>query len=258
MPGVTLISFFEIVQFLGTSLAVYRLVETGLFRRYRWFFAYLVFRLPVIPCVLFLDKKSDAYFYFWIFITPVSWALYILVFRELYGLILVRHRGIQTLGRWAMYLGIATSITLSVLSLIPRFTVATPQKSRIIGYFYAIDRGVVLSLSILLLVMLLLLSQYLSVLSRNLVAHAVLFAVLFLSDTIGSILRSVFGVQQFPAIETPRMGVWAACSMAWFFVLSRKGEMARDVLPSLGQKHEKRVLSQLDALNAALLNVGRK
>src|SRR5436190_14809854 len=101
MPRATLISFFQLVfqlvQLLGVCLAIYKLLATGIYRRYPFFFAYLLYRLPVLVCFPFLDTKSFLYFYFWVVTTPLSWVFFILVVRELYGLVLARHRGLYTL-----------------------------------------------------------------------------------------------------------------------------------------------------------------
>src|SRR5882672_11013929 len=100
MPNVSLASLFELIQLAAVGLALFRLVSLHSIRKYQFFFAYLLFRIPATLCTIVLSLTSSTYFYFWIWTTPMNWLLHILVVRELYGLILARHRGIYTLGRW--------------------------------------------------------------------------------------------------------------------------------------------------------------
>ena len=105
MPSHALVLFFEWVSLLGAGLTALKLFSSGLYRRYRFFFVYLVSLVPYGICLLVLDVHSGLYQKFWTVTTPLFWLLYVLVVFELCGLILERHKGLYTLGRWAMYLG---------------------------------------------------------------------------------------------------------------------------------------------------------
>ena len=85
--------------------------------------------------VLPKHSRSTVYFFIWEATQPVGWLFYVAMVFELYRLILARHKGLYTLGRWAMYAGIAISVTLSALALLPRITPAMPQVTKWITYF---------------------------------------------------------------------------------------------------------------------------
>lgn len=263
MPGVALILAIQWVSLLGSLLTAVKLYRSGLYRRYRVFFAYFLLRVPSAGYPLFLDIKSPVYFYIWVFITPLVWMFYVWVVLELCRLVLERHRGLYTLGKWAMCLGMVVSVTLSMLSVLAKFKSAPPQRSKslfpsIIRYFLATDRGITFCLAIFLLLMLLLLSRYPVRLSRNVVLHTTLYTIFFLSNTLSVILLSVFGLHLFTTIDTALMGVSALCILAWLIFLTPKGEEVRVNIPHFAPENERRILLHLDALNSTLLKASRK
>jgi hypothetical protein len=257
MPDHALVRFLQAINLTASALLTIKLYKSGLFRHYPVFFCYFVFRVPNSLWSIFLEMHSNAYFYCWVLTSPIVWTFYILIVRELYGLVLVRHRGIATLGRWAMYAGTAVSVTISILTLLPKFTPSTTQASRIIGYLYATERGVTLCLALLLILMLLFLSRYPVPLGRNVLVHATLYTLFFLGNSLTGLLRSVFGITLYTALDTALMVGVAACIFAWLFLLTPQGERAQVQLPSYNAEHERRFLHHLDALNSTLLKAGR-
>jgi hypothetical protein len=258
MPTPALVLFFEWVSLLSAGLTALKLVKSGLFRRYRFFFIYLVSLVPYGVCLLLLDVNSGSYQKFWTVTTPLFWLLYVLVVFELCGLILEKHKGLYTLGRWAMCLGLAVAVTLSVLSLLPHIAPATPQRSRIMGYILATERGVDFSLAIFILLILFFLSRYPVPLSRNVAVHSVVFSVFFLSNTLAVLLRSVFGLHVNDWVNLFLMGTSSACVVAWLVLLSAKGEEVRVHTLRFGRGDQERILLQLDSLNDTLLKAAHK
>jgi hypothetical protein len=263
MPGAALVLGIQWVSLLGSLLIAAKLYRSGLYRRYRVFFTYFLFRVAngVVP--LLADLKSPVYFYLWVFTEPLIWMFYVWVVLELCRLVLERHRGLYTLGKWAMYAGMAVSVTLSFLSVLAKFKAATPQRSisfhnSIIGYFLAADRGVTFCMAIFVLLMLLLLSRYPVRLSRNIVLHTTLYTIYFMSSTLGVILSSVFGVHLFTKIDLGLRTVSALCILAWLIFLTPKGEEVRVNMPHFTPEDEKRILFHFDALNSTLLKASRR
>src|SRR5579871_1941688 len=101
MPGASLVSVIEWASLVGSLLTAFKLHRTGLYRRYRVFFAYFLFRVANAVFPLLLDRGSPAYFRYWIFSQPVVWVFYVWVVLELCRLVLEKHRGLYTLGKWA-------------------------------------------------------------------------------------------------------------------------------------------------------------
>jgi hypothetical protein len=52
-------------------------------------------------------------------------------------------------------------------------------------------------------------------------------------------------------------GIFSVCILAWFLLLSRKGEEIRVTVARFSPEQEQLILSRLDALNQTLLRVSR-
>jgi hypothetical protein len=263
MDGVALLSYLPAAFVLGSGLTAIKLLKTGLFRKYTAFCASLIVPIPlfvasVLPVSLHLSTNSKHYFYLWEATQPVEWFCYITMVFEIYRLILARHRGLYTVGQWAMYAGLAISVTLSALTLLPRITQASPQGSTWMPYLTAGERGVDCSLAIFLLFMMFLLSWYAVPLSRNVVVHAVVCTVFLLTNALRLVLYNIFGMKNMDELNTAMTAVSCVCILAWFFLLTPGGEEVRIKQPWIGAEREERILSQLDSINAALLKTARK
>jgi hypothetical protein len=256
MSGGLFFLILQVVTLLASALTVWKLWKTGLFRRYRLFFWYFVFRVFNGVWPLLLNVKSAAYLTFYVASIPLNWFFYVGVILELCRLVLERHKGLYTLGRWALSIGLVISVGISVLSLLPH--IKPSQRSKVLAYIMPTDRGLTLCLAIFLLLMLFLVSRYPVPLSLNVVVHTSLYTVFFLSNTLKVILYSVFGVKLYTAIDTALGLVSTACIFCWLYFLSPKGEESRVTMPRFGPEHEQRLLFQLDALNATLLKVSQK
>jgi hypothetical protein len=247
------------VILVSSGLASIKLWRTGLYRRYRALFCYLIDRFLFYLIILFWlsDIRTGAYQKFWAISTPLSWVLSVFLVLELYSLVLEKHKGLSTLGRWLQYAGLTLSVLISGLALLPQIQSGRAQRSGILFYYYAIERGVDFSLLIFLLFILFWLTRYPVPLSRNVLVHSVVYSTLFLSNTLGLLTRVFFGFQLSRSVSTFMMGVFACCTLIWLVFLNEKGEEVRLSVPRFGPEQEQRILSQLDALNSTLLKVSR-
>jgi hypothetical protein len=254
-----IVRILELVAWIGSGLAAIRLGWTGLYRRYRILFAYLIFRFLNLALIIFwfTDNRSPGYQKEWVITQPLWWLLSVLVVLELYSLVLEKYKGLATLGRWFQYAGLAISIGISAATLLPKIQSAQAQQSAVLGYYYAIERGVGCSMLLFLLLMVVWLTRYPVPLSRNVIFHTFVYSIFFLSSTLVALLRSFFGLQLSQQLNTALLGLFAACMLAWFLGLSARGEEIRVSIPRFGPEQEERILRQLDALNSTLLKVSR-
>jgi len=252
-------SVLQGVLLLGSILTAVRLFRTGLYRRYPFFFLYFVLRIPNSLWPLFLDTSSNTYLHVWVFTEPVFVVLYVLMVFELYRLVLEKYEGLYTLGRWAMYLFGTISLGVSALTLIPRIRPTAPQSSKILGYFFAIERGVDFSLAIFLILLLFFLALFPVKLSRNVRVHAIIYPVFFLSNTLALLMRGLFGMQHVDQFNAVFSVVSVAAMIAWLVLLSPEGEEApAHTQVSAGHDFESRALIHLSSLNATMLRVSRQ
>ncbi len=257
MADYTLVRVLQLITWVGIALTVAKLYKTGLRRRYPVFFWYFAFWSVNAVWPFFLSVKSGLYFWLWAFTEPVNWVFYILVVRELCGLVLEKYQGLYTLGRWAIYGGIAVSVVLSTISLLPRVRSATSQW-RTTRYLLAADRGVTLGLAVFLLLMMFLLKGYPVRLNRNVLLHATLYATFFVSNTLDSVLANVLGHQLYVILDVFLMTVSAVCVLTWLFWLNPAGEDVQVPVPAFTRHHEERILYHLGALNDTVLKISRK
>jgi hypothetical protein len=269
MPSAALfISFFQAITILGSALTVLKLLRTGLFRRYRIFFIYFVFRLPSMTLMLVLTNlkglpggsgsSSNLYFYAFYYIEPLMLVFYILVVVELYSLVLERYKGLYTLGRWAMYAAVLISGIISILSLLPKIAPSTPEPSRRLLYEFAAERGIDLALVIFILLIVWFLGRYPVPLSRNVVVHTVIYALFFLSESMALLWRTLLGYQMNTTLNVISTAVSSACAVAWWLMLTARGEEIQVHVPQIRPESEERILEQLELLNATLLRVSKK
>src|ERR1035438_8692700 len=127
MPDTALL--LQTVALLGSGLAAARLVQNGLWRKYPALTLYLAFHTLEAAIPLFLNSKDPFYIKVYVCSQPIIWTFYILMVREIYGLALASHRGLQTLGKWAMYIATGISVTLSLLSILKKITPKVPELS---------------------------------------------------------------------------------------------------------------------------------
>jgi hypothetical protein len=258
MPSTTLIKIFSAASALGCLMSVARFSLSGLSRRYPAFTCFFAFLVVDSSFPVLLSQDSDLYFYVWIVAEPVLRVFCVFGVLELYRLMLERYKGLYSLGRWVMYGASIVSVAVSVLMLLPRITPALPQRSVYLGYVYAFNRGVDFSLTVFILLILLFLSQYPVVLSRNLVVHASLYSIYFLCSGTYSFVHRVVWNHSAPVLDTAFAGIVAACTIAWFFLLTPKGEEVKASRIRFSPEYEARVLEKLDALNQVLLKSARR
>jgi hypothetical protein len=267
MPSAALfISIFQVVTILGSALTVLKLLTSGLYRRYRIFFAYFLFRIPYMTSSLVLQNlkglaggdgiRSNLYFYLFVYSEPLLMLAYILVVVELYSLVLERYRGLYTLGRWAMYGAVVISGTISVLTLLPKLAAAMPEPSKRVMYEVAAERGIDLALVIFILLIIWFLAKYPVPLSKNVVVHTCIYSIFFLSDALGLLWRTLLGFHVTLVFNLVTTAISSACALAWWLLLSAKGEEIKIHVP-VRPVSEERILEQLDLLNATLLKVSR-
>lgn len=255
MSGVAL--YLDIIPLVAAALTALRLIFSGLHRRYPVFLVFLLFLIFGWTVPLFLDIRSQAYEYVWVIVTPLQWIFYVLLVLELYRIILQKHQGLYTLGRWVLYGSICVSAMISALALLPRIRTAKPQASDVLPYLFAGERAVDFSLAILIVLLFLFLSRFPIPLNRNIITHAVLYTVYFLSTTAWVFVRTLFGLQLMDTMNLILAGMVAACMVFWLILLSPQGEEVPASFPHFGAEHEEEVLRQLESLNTALLKIAK-
>jgi hypothetical protein len=250
--------FLWLTSIFLTLTLVVRLWREGLHRIYLCFFVYLLASLAQSLLVLPLEPNSKPYAVLYFATQPLIWLLFILIVLELYSLVLRNHPGIATVGRWTLSVALGFSIVISLVTLLPDVQKATGPGAVLICYT-VIERGVLSSLVVFLLVITGFLLWYPLPLSRNVILHVLVYCCYFLSSTTALFVRNITGLALTRTVSTVLIGIANACLAVWIVFLSRAGERKTVVVGhqwSTGE--EDRLVQQLDSINAALLKVARK
>jgi hypothetical protein len=259
MPSAGLGFYLQVFSLLGSALLAIKLFKIGLWRKYRVFFWFsCVSFVDSLWPLLYTDTSSLRYLHIWMLTQPVLWIFHILLVAELYRLILEGHRGIYSLGRWAMYGAVVIAICISILTLLPKFTPRTQQQSRYLFLEFATNRGIDFALAIFLLLILLFLSRFPIKLSRNVLVHAAVYTIYFFSNTLAVFLRTFFGIVDSANTSLLYVGGSCACLVAWLIFLTPSGETVKANFHTISPQREKNALRQLESLNATLLKVSGK
>lgn len=257
-PYAVLIPALRWLTLAGLAFTCIRLVQFRLHRRYRAFFAFLLFSVLRSGTLVALDVRGDAYMKVWAVTEPIRWIVCILLVLEICSLILQGHRGIYTMGQWALSGAFAVALLSAAASLLPGSGGAF-DTSRVLGFLLLADRGVMFSLVVFLLLILWFLSRYPIVLSRNVLLHAILYSTYFISNSLAALVRSTLGKEFSQPTNALLMAATAACALGWGFLLTPAGEkVTRKFRPAWAAGDERRLIEQLDSLNATLLRISRK
>jgi hypothetical protein len=257
MPSAALYNFLQGLLVLGSAATAAKLFTSGLYKKYPFFFAYFVFRVPNGIWPLLFNLRSDAYFYAYMCTLPIVITFYVLLVLELYRLVLAPYKGLQSVGRWAMSASLVGAVTISILTLIPKFTPTMPQRSKMVGVVLFTERGVSTALALFIILLLALLSRYPIHLRRNVRIHAVIYSIFFLSGGAVLLSRAVLGLKAADAINMGNIVVNLGCVFSWLVLLSPAGEEIAARKP-VASEHERRLMLQLEGLNTALLRVSRQ
>ena len=246
------------LNLLASAFVVWRLYSLGLQKTYHFFFAGMA--LAVIrTAVLFpLGPRTKIYYQVWVATQPLLWLSYLLIVSELYFLTLRHYRGIYSLGRWFFFGAVSTAAIISALTVLPTIA-AAPVRYPMTYYYALIERGIVTSLAIFLLLLLLLVTWFTIPLSRNLLIHCIVYSVFFFANNVISLYRQLGGKDASEFSNISKLTVALGCYYCWAFLLSRSGE-DRTASLHLGRSplEEKRLLGRLEGLNATLLRTARK
>jgi hypothetical protein len=240
------------------TVVVTKMAMSHLHLRYKWFFFYLLVRLGRSVVLTTLDRGTNAYGWFFVATEPVMWVFYVLVILELYALVLKNYPGIRSFGRWVLIGGLAVSAAVSAMSLFVDLSGA-PARYPILLYVNVIQRGVITSLVIFLLVITSFLVWYPVPLARNVVYYCVGFSLYFLSSTMALLIRNITGYTVTRSLSTTLQVVHLACLVFWILALNRRGEHATVVLGRRWRPdHEEKLVAQLNAINQSLLKTAGK
>jgi hypothetical protein len=245
--------FLLALQTAALAGLCFRMWRAGLYRVYVYFFCYLLLMLLEPAVLALVGYGTVAYGYAWMATEALALCFYTLIVLECYATVLRDLGGIASISR--RYIKITLGIAILVAFLLLGLE-RTPKT--VFEYFYALDRAVVSSLLVFVLLITFFLVYYPVPLSRNVIVYTVGYAVYFLTKATALFVRNVSNTGQ-SQISATLIAVSTACLMFWWLALNRRGETKTVVIGHQWHpQDEERLLSQLKAINSSLSRAARK
>jgi len=253
--GASLLSYLWVVAIAANVVLAVRLYMLGLHKKYPYFFVYLIFQTVRSLALVTFPINSFTFAYIFVYTQPVLWVFYVLVVLELYDKVLNDWKGIQSLGRWALYGSLVIAVGVSFLTLIPFWG---KEDSKLLFWVTTVERGVLTSVMLFLFLILLFLSRYPLQLRRNIIVHCVVYTIFFLGLSMTLLVRNVRGWEIMPTLNHVVEVISLACYGVWITFLTKKGEERTVAIKHSDPADERRRIEQLISLNDTLLRAARK
>jgi hypothetical protein len=248
----------ELLQSASAGAAVARLIYLKLPQRFPALSSYLAFLAVVNLGFGLLDQTSAIYFWCYIVLEPLKCVLSVLAVRELLSLAFDYYPGIRTVGRWAMYAGVAVALGIS-LTLTGFFWsgTATGRAHSRLFYLEVSQRSIVFSLAVVIVAILFFVSKYPLHLSRNTLVSSVFFSVLFLSEASRLLLDSFAPRLNIDYVDWTESGFIVICLIGWATLLRPEPRTARARI-KFSRPQEDHLLQQLNSLNQLMTRSARR
>jgi hypothetical protein len=243
---------------LAASLAlVARLLQNGLYRVYRFFFAYLAAdAMETLLAVLF-QTRLQWYANLYLVGQTVKIILAVFLVLEVYQLALEHHPALAQFIRNSIVYVLAVAAGLAALGIaLDRYI--PPGRSVIVHRFNTFERTMDICVLALLVLVVVFMTWFPVRLRRNGALYIGGIIIYFASRSAGLLLRNLA-----PEFKRPiDHGILIAailCLSVWLMALTREGEKITTVVGHRWQPAEAtRLAAQLDAINARLLRLSRR
>lgn len=191
---------------------------------------------------------------------PLIWFFYYMVLFELFGLVVRDYPGIAAFRSRVMPVLLAAAIGISILTLLPGLkSSASPYP--ILKIFTVVQRTVIISVLLFLFLIQSFLFRWPVHHSRNTVAYAFGYMVLFAGKAFGLLLITAVGVHLTRAANVAILTLSCFCLLFWCFTLNRAGDTKQTTLAEHWKwkpGERDRLRDQIRAINSLLFRLIRK
>jgi hypothetical protein len=243
---------------LLTVFLLWKMWREGLHIKYRFLALYLAWNAIGGLILLPIPRDQMMYFYAYCAVRFVQWILDVLVTLDLVSLITKRHAGIMTAARVAVAVCLSIATIAAVLSAMVDLSVA-PATYPMIKVFQLVDRTISFSVLAFLGLILAFLLWFPVRLSRNTVAYAVGFVVMFATRFSAALLGNLLGASRYLILSTIQLAAFVAVVIFWMARITRSNEDSETITgPRWNRTRERRLMQQLETVNETLLRTTSK
>jgi hypothetical protein len=246
----------SILSAFACAAAAVRLFFLPSLGEYRLFIGlFAAWALPsLVP--LAVPVSSRAYFLIYVYLSPVSWLLYIFVSRDIYQKIFRKYQGIAFAGRTCLHVSV---VCLFVSIIAGMFFSNSSVRGSTFSHFTSIDRSVLFGLSFFLLLVVATIVRYPIPITRNFIVHCIFFSATLLLQSIFSVVDQATGYHYSMFCNTLTAALSTLLITGWALVLTKAGDIeAVRIRQNIRPEVAVHLLGQLDSLNSILLRAARK
>ena len=240
-------------------MLVVKLWQQRLVSRYRLFSIYILLQLISGLVRLGVKPSTNQYAYYYFFTQPILIFAAFLAISEVYGLVLKDRPGIAKLGKRVLPASVVAAVLLSGVTLFIRWS-EEGSRSPFLEAYLTSEQFLYGSILLVVLLISVFLLWFPVPLSRNVVLHSSLFAAYLFAHAILRMFILAKGVSVTAWANVALLSCSLTCLTTWIVFLSPKGDT---VLVKAGAhqwtpEQERRLLHQLDSINATLQNSTKK
>jgi hypothetical protein len=259
----------RIAQYISDGLAlalVIRLLLLRLHIVYRVFCVYLLLDL-FSSLVFFLESAFPNrldYRLTWICLRAIAWVLSLWMVYALLSAILANLPGILRLSRKVLNFVFTAALVVALFTAKPEYSVshlavAPDRVDRAYGVALVLERAISSAALLALVGMLVFILWFPVQMPRNLAVFSLGFMVFFAATTAVWLAHTYLSRVQVRLASNVEVFLHAACYAYWLLLINRVGETKPVRLGhSWGPAEQRRLIGQLEAMNAALLRSARR
>jgi hypothetical protein len=242
---------------LYSALAL-KLLLSGLFRSHSALLVYCLVSIVRLVGATFFRAGTNYYAYWWMATEVFSWLIYVVLVLDVQGRLFDQFPGLATFSRRFVQASVILAVGLSLVLALPEFG-RTEKPFPVLAAFLAVQRAVLTSLVIFLLLQVAALVVLRLPLRSNTVAHTVIFFFYFLFKAWLNLLLDVVGFHVSSTLSTILLTLSSACVVGWIILLTPRGEAVRvRVGHQWDPERGEQLVEHLASINASLSRSGRK
>ena len=238
----------------GTVLLI-RILTLGRARGWSGLTVYLSQHILWGYALLAIPRSNRLYLRLYEISNPVEWVAAIVCVMDLLGRAFGAYPGIRSLSRWAAC-GATIAATAIALTLARFFWSGSARGQKVLFYFEVVDRSVLLSLALIVVLTLAFLSRYPLPLTVNTWISLIAFSAILLSLASARLIDSLAPGLASQAADAAQLVFECVCYALWAGLLQKRETESpeRVIFHHVG---EQELLRQLDAMNGILRGAGR-
>jgi hypothetical protein len=241
-----------------TIVLLWKIWREGLVVKYRFLVLYLAWNAVGGFILLPIPRHSDAYFYVYSAARFVQWILDVLITLDLVSVITKKYVGIMSAARVAVTVCLSVAAIAALLTSLLDLSTA-PVDYPMLKVLQLVDRTISFSVLAFLGLILVFLLWFPIRLSRNTVAYAAGFIIVFATRFSTALLGNLLGASRYLMLSTCQLAAFSAVLILWLVRITRRNEDNETVVGHRWNlTEERRLIAQLETVNDTLLRTTSK